>query len=78
MDDAGVYQISADVALVQSVDFFSPVVNSPYDFGRIVAANSLSDIYAMGGIPCTAMNVLAYPPGLNPPRVYRRVVGWRM
>jgi len=64
MDDAGVYKISDDVALVQSVDFFSPIVNSPYDFGQIVAANSLSDIYAMGGSACTAMNVLAYPSGL--------------
>ena len=66
MDDAGVYKISDDIALVQTVDFFSPVVNSPYDFGRIVAANSLSDIYAMGGTPRTAMNILAYPLGLIP------------
>ncbi len=66
MDDAGVYKISDDVALVQTVDFFSPIVNSPYDFGKIVAANSLSDIYAMGGTPCTAMNILAYPPGQIP------------
>ncbi len=66
MDDAGVYQISNEIALVQTVDFFSPIVNSPYDFGQIVAANSLSDIYAMGGSPCTAMNVLAYPAGIIP------------
>ncbi len=66
MDDAGVYKINDDIALVQTVDFFSPIVNSPYDFGQIVAANSLSDIYAMGGTPCTAMNILAYPPGLIP------------
>ena len=67
MDDAGVYKISDDIALVQSVDFFSPIVNAPYDFGKIVAANSLSDIYAMGGMPLTAMNILAYPAGLIPP-----------
>ncbi len=60
-DDAGVYRISKDVALVQTIDFITPVVNDPYDFGRIAAANSLSDVYAMGGRPITAMNVVCFP-----------------
>lgn len=66
MDDAGVFRISDDIALVQTVDFFFPVVNDPGDFGRIVAANSLSDIWAMGAQPLTAMNILAYPAGKIP------------
>lgn len=60
-DDAGVYRLSDDVALVQTIDFITPVVNDPYDFGRIAAANSLSDVYAMGGRPLTAMNVVCFP-----------------
>ena len=64
MDDAGVYRISDDIALVQTVDFFFPVVNDPRMNGMIAAANSLSDIWAMGATAHTAMNVLAYPPGL--------------
>ena len=60
-DDAGVYQISPELALIQTVDFFSPVVDDPYDFGRIAAANALSDVYAMGGTPKTAMNIVAFP-----------------
>jgi selenide,water dikinase len=60
-DDAGVYRLSADLALVQTVDFFTPVVDDPYDFGRIAAANALSDVYAMGGTPITALNVAAFP-----------------
>ena len=60
-DDAGVYRLSEDVALVQTVDFITPVVNDPYDFGRIAAANALSDVYAMGGRPLTAMNVVCFP-----------------
>ncbi len=60
-DDAGVYRLSDDVALVQTLDFITPVVNDPYDFGRIAAANSLSDVYAMGGRPLTAMNVVCFP-----------------
>jgi selenide,water dikinase len=60
-DDAGVYRLSEDVALVQTVDFITPVVNDPYDFGRIAAANSLSDVYAMGGRPLTVMNVVCFP-----------------
>ena len=60
-DDAGVYRLTADVALVQTIDFITPVVNDPYDFGRIAAANALSDVYAMGGRPLTAMNVVCFP-----------------
>jgi selenide, water dikinase len=60
-DDAAVWRISDDLALVQTVDFFTPVVDDPYDFGRIAAANALSDVYAMGGRPLTAMNLVAWP-----------------
>jgi selenide, water dikinase len=60
-DDAGVYRISADLALIQTVDFFTPIVDDPYWFGQIAAANALSDVYAMGGTPKTAMNLVAFP-----------------
>lgn len=60
-DDAGVYQISDRLALVQTLDFFTPVVNDPTLFGKIAAANALSDVYAMGGIPLTAMNIVGFP-----------------
>jgi selenide,water dikinase len=60
-DDAGVIQISGHLALVQTVDFFTPIVDDPYDFGRIAAANALSDIYAMGGTPVSALNLVAFP-----------------
>ncbi len=60
-DDAGVFRISDSVALVQTVDFFPPLVNDPYTFGRIAAANSLSDVYAMGGTPLTALNIVGFP-----------------
>jgi selenide, water dikinase len=60
-DDAGVYRLTDEIALVQTLDFITPVVNDPYDFGRIAAANSLSDVYAMGGRPITAMNVVCFP-----------------
>ena len=60
-DDAGVYRVSDELALVQTVDFFPPMVDDPYSFGQIAAANALSDIYAMGGTPNTAMNVVAFP-----------------
>ena len=60
-DDAGVYRLSSDLALVQTVDFFTPIVDDPYDFGRIAAANALSDVYAMGGTPITALNIAAFP-----------------
>ncbi|HEU4977518.1 MAG TPA: selenide, water dikinase SelD [Solirubrobacteraceae bacterium] len=60
-DDAAVFQIADDLALVQTIDFFTPIVDDPYDFGRIAAANALSDVYAMGGRPLTALNVVAFP-----------------
>lgn len=60
-DDAGVYKVSHELALIQTVDFFTPVVEDPRAFGRIAAANALSDVYAMGGVPKTAMNLVAFP-----------------
>ena len=60
-DDAGVYQLTADVALVQTVDFFTPIVDDPYTFGQIAAANSLSDVYAMGGKPISALSIVGFP-----------------
>jgi selenophosphate synthase (EC 2.7.9.3) len=60
-DDAGVYQLTDDLALVQTVDFFTPIVNDPYDYGQIAATNALSDIYAMGAKPLTALNIVAFP-----------------
>ena len=60
-DDAGVYRLRADLAIVQTVDFFTPIVDDPYDFGRIAATNALSDVYAMGGAPLTALNICAFP-----------------
>ena len=65
-DDAGVYQLTEEIALVQTVDFFTPIVDDPYTFGRIAAANSLSDVYAMGGRPLTALNIACYPDKLDP------------
>src|SRR3989304_3381380 len=59
--DAGIYKISDDMATVSTLDFFTPVVNNPYDYGQIAAAKALSDVYAMGGKPLTAMNILCYP-----------------
>ena len=60
-DDAGVYQLNEEVALVQTVDFFTPIVDDPFTFGQIAVANALSDVYAMGGTPLTAMNLVAFP-----------------
>jgi selenide,water dikinase len=60
-DDAAVYKISEEIALIQTVDFFTPIVDDPYMFGQIAAANALSDVYAMGGVPKTAMNLVAFP-----------------
>lgn len=59
--DAGVYRVRPDLALVQTTDFFSPIVDDPADFGRVAAANALSDVYAMGGAPATAMNLVLFP-----------------
>ena len=60
-EDAGVYKISDDVALVQTLDFFTPTVDDPYTFGQIAATNALNDVYAMGGKPITAMNIVCFP-----------------
>ena len=60
-DDAGVYKITDDIAIIQTVDFFTPIVDDPYWFGQIAAANALSDVYAMGGVPKTAMNIVCFP-----------------
>ena len=60
-DDAGVYKLTPECALVQTVDFFTPIVDDPYTFGAIAAANSVSDVYAMGGRPVTALSILCYP-----------------
>ncbi|GGB47748.1 selenide, water dikinase SelD [Virgibacillus dakarensis] len=60
-DDAGVYKLNDDTALVQTVDFFTPIVDDPYAFGQVAAANAISDVYAMGGKPITALNIVAFP-----------------
>lgn len=60
-DDAGVYRLTLECALVQTVDFFTPIVDDPYTFGAIAAANALSDVYAMGGRPISALSIVAYP-----------------
>jgi selenide,water dikinase len=60
-DDAGVYRLSEELALIQTVDFFPPIIDDPYDFGRVAVANALSDVYAMGGDPLTALNIVCFP-----------------
>jgi selenide,water dikinase len=60
-DDAGVYRLTDEIALVQTIDFFPPVINDPFIYGQVAAANALSDVYAMGGIPKTALNLVGYP-----------------
>ncbi len=73
-DDAGVYKISDDLALIQTVDFFTPIVDDPYQFGQIAAANALSDVYAMGGTPKTAMNLVAFPVKTMDITVLRQII----
>jgi selenide,water dikinase len=73
-DDAGIYRVNDELALIQTVDFFTPIVDDPYDFGRIAAANALSDVYAMGGVPKTAMNLVAFPVKTMDLSVLRRVL----
>jgi selenide,water dikinase len=65
-DDAGVYRLSDEMALVQTVDFLTPIADDPFVYGQIAAANSLSDVYAMGGLPITALSVLGFPPSGSP------------
>src|SRR5687767_11312669 len=62
-DDAGVFRLRDDLAIVNTVDFFTPIVDDPYTFGQIAAANALSDIYAMGGEPRTTLNIVGFPKG---------------
>ena len=65
-DDAGVFKLTNETALVQSVDFFTPIVDDPYMYGQIAAANALSDIYAMGGVPLSALNIVGFPKDIFP------------
>jgi selenide,water dikinase len=74
MDDAGVFVLSEDMALVQTVDFFAPIVDDPYLFGQVAAANALSDVYAMGGEPLTALNIVGFPSGKLPLDVLREIL----
>ena len=73
-DDAGVYRLDRNRALVQTVDFFTPIVDDPFSYGQIAAANSLSDIFAMGGRPLTALNIVGFPPDLVRPRVISSIL----
>src|ERR1044072_7624407 len=73
-DDAGVYRIDRNRALVQTTDFFTPIVDDPFSYGQIAAANSLSDVYAMGGRPLTALNIMGVPVDLVPPAAIREIL----
>jgi len=73
-DDAGVFVLSDDLALVQTVDFFAPIVDNPYLFGQVAAANALSDVYAMGGEPLTALNIVGFPSGKLPLEVLTEIL----
>ena len=73
-DDAGVFVLRDDLALVQTVDFFAPIVDDPYTFGQIAAANALSDVYAMGGEPLTALAIVGFPAGKLPPSVLSEIL----
>src|SRR5947209_8022837 len=73
-DDAGVYRIDRDRALVQTVDFFTPIVDDPFVYGQIAAANAVSDIYAMGGRPLTALNLMGIPTEIVPPKVINAIL----
>ena len=73
-EDAGVYRLNDNLALIQTLDFFTPIVNDPYDFGRIAAANALSDVYAMGGRPLTAMNIVCFPIGTMDKEILKEIL----
>jgi selenide,water dikinase len=73
-DDAGVYRLTEEFALIQTLDFFTPIVNDPYTFGQIAAANALSDVYAMGGRPLTALNIVCYPTKTVPKEVLKAIL----
>jgi len=72
-DDAGVYQLTPDLAIVQTVDFFTPIVDDPFQFGQVAAANSLSDVYAMGGRPISALSIVGFPQK-GDPEVMERII----
>jgi selenide,water dikinase len=74
LDDAGVYRLTRDRALVQTVDFFTPIVDDPFCYGQIAAANALSDVYAMGGRPITALNIMGIPTDLVEPDVIASIL----
>jgi selenide,water dikinase len=73
-DDAGVYQLNDEIALVQTVDFFTPIVDDPFTFGQIAVANALSDVYAMGGTPLTGMNLVAFPIKTLPSSILKEIL----
>lgn len=73
-DDAGVYVLTDEIALIQTLDFFTPIVNDPYTFGQIAAANALSDVYAMGGRPLTALNIVCYPAKTVPKETLKAIL----
>src|ERR1700741_1603092 len=73
MDDAGVFVLSDDLALVQTVDFFAPIVDDPFLFGQIAAANSLSDVYAMGGRPVSSLSMVGFP-GKADPEILEQII----
>ena len=73
-DDAAVYRVSDDLALIQTVDFFPPMVDDPYTFGQVAASNALSDIYAMGGVPKLALNLLCFPSDKLAPQHVRAIL----
>ena len=73
-DDAGVYQLNDEIALIQTADFFTPIVDDPYTFGQIAVANALSDVYAMGGKPLTALNLVAFPIKALSPSVLKEIL----
>jgi len=73
-DDAGVYRLDSHRALVQTVDFFTPIVDDPFAYGQIAAANALSDVFAMGGRPITALNLMGFPTSLVPPKTIAKIL----
>src|SRR5213593_3723949 len=74
LDDAGVYRLDRHRALVQTVDFFTPIVDDPFAYGQIAAANALSDVFAMGGRPLTALNVVGFPADLVSPKTVSAIL----
>jgi len=74
LDDAGVYRLGPELALVQTVDFFTPILDDPEDYGAVAAANALSDVYAMGGRPLTALNILCFPDSKLSPKILEAIL----